>query len=305
MGTRYVIKYIASRRSPSSGELHRAIESRLNQIVGRMSPYLPDSEIAQLNHHPSASPMRISEDLSHVLRLALRVSEETCGAFDVTVGPAVEAYGFGPGEFRASAPRDNEGDLLRARIGYRFLELDPVARTVCKNRDDIRCDLSGIAKGYAVDCIAGLLDESDIHNYMVEIGGEVRAKGSSASNKPWRIAIERPITGAPAVHRVIELADRSAATSGDYRVFYLRDGRRISHTIDPRTCRPVEHNLASVTVIHTDCALADAWATALMVLGPEEGFDLAERKGLAALFLIKKENGVLADKPSSAFPASG
>ncbi len=301
MGTRYSVKYVAAGRKPSGDAVQRLIEARLNEINRRMSLYLPDSELSQLNGHGSDSPFPVSSDLFCVFQRAAQVAEESGGAFDVTVGPAVEAYGFGPGVFRVDVPSGDELDRLRARIGYQKIELDPVSRTVSKARPDVACDLSGIAKGYAVDCLSEVLDKAGIHEYMIEIGGEVRAKGSNASGSPWRIAIERPVEQGRALQRVIELADRSVATSGDYCVFYMRDGRRISHTIDPRTCRPIEHGLASVTVIHQDCMSADAWATALMVLGPHEGHALAEQKGLSALFLLRQDDNRLIEKSTGEF----
>jgi thiamine biosynthesis lipoprotein len=301
MGTRYSVKYVAAGRKPSADTVQRLIEERLNEVNRRMSLYLPDSELSQLNRHGSDAPFAVSSDLFRVLQRAAQVAEESGGAFDVTVGPSVEVYGFGRGVFRVDAPSGDELISLRERVGYWNIELDPVSRTVRKARPDVACDLSGIAKGYAVDCLAEVLDGSATHNYMIEIGGEVRAKGCNAAGEPWRIAIERPVAESRALQRVIELADRSVATSGDYRVFYVRDGRRISHTIDPRTCRPIEHGLASVTVIHQECMSADAWATSLMVLGPQEGHAFAEQKGLSALFLLRQDDNRLVQKSTGEF----
>jgi thiamine biosynthesis lipoprotein len=172
-------------------------------------------------------------------------------------------------------------------VGYRLLDIDVEQRSVSKRHPELDLDLSAIAKGYAVDRIALALLWLGHHNYLVEVGGEVRCSGTSHRGTPWRVAIERPAAGARQVFRVVELSGRALATSGDYRNFYELDGKRVSHTIDPRTGQPVEHELASVTVIGEECVTADALATALTVLGLEEGFDLAEHLGLHAFFISR------------------
>lgn len=182
-----------------------------------------------------------------------------------------------------------------------MLELDATARTVRKARPDVHCDLSGIAKGFAVDQVAILLEGHGITDYAVEIGGEVRSRGQNPEGRIWQVAIERPAADHRVVHRVIGLADRSVATSGDYRICYMREGRRISHTIDPRTGQPVGHDLASVTVVCPQCELADGWATALMVLGPRDGYRLADEKALAALFLVRRGEDAFEELITPAF----
>jgi len=306
MGTTYTIKLITDTQTFSTTEramLESQIDDCLDQVNRRMSTYLPDSELSQLNKHADTTPFRLSEDTFHVFRRAMQVSEESGGVFDITVGPIVNAYGFGPDPERADLPSEEELKALKERVGYRYLELDTDNRTVRKLRPDLYCDLSAIAKGYGVDQVAELLNEWKIRHYMVEIGGEIKVRGRNADGRPWRIGIEKPVSDDRAIERMINVFDRAVATSGDYRNFYMKDGKRISHTIDPRIGRPVSHNLASVTVLHEDCELADAWATALDVLGPEEGYNLAEKKGLAAMFIIRERDGIFVEKMTASFTA--
>ena len=190
---------------------------------------------------------------------------------------------------------------LRDRIGFEKLTLDATNKTATKTRADIYVDLSAIAKGYAVDKISERLLELGQAHYMVEVGGEIRVHGLNGDKQPWRLGIERPTDGARVVHEVLPLSNHSMATSGDYRNFIEKNGKRYSHTIDPRVGRPVHHGLASVTVITATCARADALATALNVLGPQLGFDLAQREKIAALFIIREPNGEFSNKASDEF----
>ena len=184
---------------------------------------------------------------------------------------------------------------LLERRGIRFRRLRPsqygnkLHALVRKTEPELYCDLSSVAKGYAVDRTAERLDELGLASYMVEVGGEVRTKGTNARGAPWQMAVRKPVAGKIAVWRVIPLSGKAMATSGDYQNFYEVDGRRISHIIDPRTGRPIDAALASVTVVHDSCMAADAWATALTVLGPEEGLRLAQLRGLAVVFIMRDE----------------
>jgi len=312
MGTTYSIKF--STDTNGAGPLdqlaiHQAIEDLLVNVNQKMSTYQPDSELSRFNLHPDNSPFHLSEDTFRVFELAQQISELTGGVFDITVGPVVNAYGFGPESRPEQMPTENELNQLRKRVGYQLIVLNPTTQTIRKTRADVYCDLSAIAKGFAVDQVAELLDKREIQNYMVEIGGEVRVRGHNADQQPWQIAIEKPITDVRSYYRIIglggsqqavDLGSQSMATSGDYRNFYvLDDGSHISHTIDPRTARPVTHELASVTVIHQECARADALATAFMVLGPEEGYNLAESQGIAALFLVRQEGDAISERATS------
>ncbi|MHC4444006.1 MAG: FAD:protein FMN transferase [Planctomycetota bacterium] len=305
MGTTYNVKYIESPdagQCPDNTKLRNHIQACLDDINQKMSTYIPESELSRFNAHSPNTPFAVSKETVEVFQLAQRISEMTNGAFDITVGPIVNAYGFGPQPRQAMLPTDDQLTALRKTVGFDRVTVDPQAGTLTKSGQDVYCDLSAIAKGYAVDKVAEWLNALRcIQSYMVEIGGETRVKGRNAHNKPWRIGIEKPSEKSRTIHRAIELTDRAIATSGDYRNFYTHNGKRISHTIDPRTGRPVNHNLASVSVIHQRCAEADAWATALMVLGPDEGYKLAEKYRIAAMFLVRQENQKITEKTTTAF----
>ncbi len=233
--------------------------------------------------------------------MAREISEASGGAFDITVGPLVNAWGFGPENPTPDGPSDEELIALRERVDYRKVEVNVEECTIRKARPDIYCDLGAIAKGYAVDLVAVVLEDLGFTNYMVEVGGEVRAHGVNANGVPWQIGIEKPDVARRTIQRTISLVDMGMATSGDYRNYYERDGVRLSHTIDPRIGRPIAHKLASVTVLHKGCAMADGYATAFMVLGLDEGYALAENLGMAALFIVRDESGGFIEKPTPAF----
>ena len=247
-------------------------------------------------------PFVASPEMLEIVAEAQRVARLSDGAFDITVGPLVDLWGFGPSGV-TEAPSEERLAELVAIIGYEQIAVDPVNGTLRKAIPECRIDLSAIAKGFAVDEVAAALEGEGFSTYMVEIGGEVRTRGRKASGDEWRIGIERPDAGGRAIHTAIALTDLALATSGDYRNFIVRDGVRISHTIDPRTGRPIAHDLASVSVIHSSCMTADALATALEVLGPEEGFALAQRQQIPALFLIRKREMVFEERPTDVWAA--
>jgi len=304
MGTTYTVRVPVRGDLNESGKavLEESIRSQLDLVNERMSTYDPESELSRFNRFQGTGRFELSAETLEVFRLAQEVSRVSGGAFDVTVGPLVNAWGFGPDGSPAEEPDEATLAALRARVGYQHLVLEESA--VRKTRPDLSCDLAAIAKGYAVDRVAKALEQRGVGDYMVEVGGEIRAKGSSVKGKPWRIGIERPDPSVRAVHRIVELDGLSMATSGDYRNYREKDGARVSHLIDPRSGRPIAHRLASVTVIHPRCAVADAFATALIVLGPEEGYPLAEAQNLAAVLIIRDdESGRFVEKTSPAFDA--
>jgi thiamine biosynthesis lipoprotein len=306
MGTTYSVKIVTPPWKFGSRQqqaLQADVDACLEDVNRRMSTYRPDSELSRFNQHLDGTPFKFSDETCHVMKRSIQISELTGGTFDITVGPIVNAYGFGPESRPVEPPSDEKLAELKKRVGYHLVQLDPLMHTARKMRPDVYCDLSATAKGYGVDQVAGLLDSKGIANYMVEVGGEVRVRGRNAEGQPWQIAIEKPIDRGRALHRVIGLADKAIATSGDYHNYYMANGVRISHEIDPRTGHAIRNNLASVSVLHDDCETADALATAFMVLGPDDGYSFAERKGIAALFLIRQQDGEFLEKVTPAFKA--
>lgn len=300
MGTTYHVKVVGGLSDDAMGETAKAIETTLNRVDSRMSTYKPESELSRLNAHPGNEPFEVSAETFKVLEMALEVNAQSDGAFDVTVGPLVNAWGFGPDSI-VEAPSDAGLEKLRALSGPGQIHLAPETTSVIKRSDAVYCDLSAIAKGYAVDQVAEALAGLGYAHFMVEVGGEVRTAGLNASGVPWKIAIEKPEDDERVVQDIVGLSGVSLATSGNYRNFYLADGKRVSHTISPRTGRPVDHSLASASVIHPECALADAYATTLMVLGPEAGLAFAEAHGLAVLLIIHGENGGFITRQTPSF----
>lgn len=292
MGTTYSVKVVSDRDGTPPEQLAPRVREMLRTLDTQiMSTYSEDSELTRINRAPVNAQLVLSAAMTQVLSLALDVNALTDGAFDVTVGPLVNRWGFGPEQRQQSRiPDQAEIDALRVRIGSQHLDLDASASMLIK-RADVYIDLSGIAKGYAVDRVADYLYESGYSSYFIEIGGELRIKGLKPGEQTWVPAIEKPVDTAPQVHNIFYARGESIAVagSGDYRNYFDQDGVHYSHEIDPESGRPVTHNLAAVYVIDATAARADALATAFMVLGPERAFALAQRIGLAAYFITKRE----------------
>jgi thiamine biosynthesis lipoprotein len=302
MGTTYSVKVVdAELTREGEDQIARAIEAALTRVNGLMSTWDPHSELSRFNRSASTDPFPVAPETLRVFRVAREVSDLTGGAFDVTVGPLVVAWGFGSMDRVPAEPPPAELAALRERVGYRRVEIDE-SGSLSKRHPETECDLSAIAKGYGVDEVAGALVELGQHDFLVEVGGELRAMGVRGPDRPWRVAIERPEVAARSLFGVVELRNISMATSGDYRNYFEQDGVRLSHLIDPRTGRPIAHALASVTVLHADAVYADALATGLSVLGPEAGPTLAEEKGLAAYFIVREREGNLRGVATSKFP---
>ena len=286
----------------AADELLSAVTEQLERVDALMSTYREDSELSALNRHATADAFPVSAETFAVLAEAHEVSRATSGAFDITVGPLVDAWGFGPS---ATAEPPAPGALARLKriTGWQKLTLDESTRTVRKSSPDVRCDLSAIAKGYAVDQIARAIEDLGCRDYMVDVGGEVRVAGLNADDEPWRIGIERPDAAGRVAHRILQVTNTGVATSGDYRNFRMEGGRRLSHVLDPRIGEPVETGVASATVLHSSTMRADAFATALLVLGERESVAVAEREGLAVLLLLRDGHGGIREVTSSRFPA--
>jgi thiamine biosynthesis lipoprotein len=288
MGTSYSVKLDVPSLNLDDRELVASvIRARLDEVNGLMSTYDPESELSRFNASRTTEPQPMSAATLEVFEVAERVSAASGGALDVTVGPLVEAWGFGVAGQPPEPPSDELLTELAERVGYRLLSVDTDGGTLAKANPEVEADLSAVAKGYAVDRVAEALDSLGYHRYLVEVGGELKAGDAKADGSSWRVAIETPNAAVRQIYGVVELAREGVATSGDYRNFYELDGVEYAHLIDPRTSRPARHSGASVSVIHPSTTAADAWATALSVLGPEEGFEVAERVGLAALFITR------------------
>ncbi|MCK6504269.1 FAD:protein FMN transferase [Myxococcota bacterium] len=273
---------------PADGaRAHQAVQAALDAVDARMSTYKPESELSVLNRAPGGQDLPVSPELAQVLAIALEVGRESGGTFDVTVKSLVDAWGFGPPDAPSQAPPEEQLARMRLLVGPDQLRLDPAASTVRKASDGVQVDLSAVAKGHGVDRAFEALAALGYADLMVEVGGEVRARGQNPDGQPWRVGVERP-DGDGGVLQAVALPDGAMATSGDYRNYREVDGQRISHTIDPRTGRPITHGLASVSVLQPSCAWADAWATALNVLGPVDGPALAQAQGLPALFVVRQ-----------------
>ncbi|HSS63780.1 MAG TPA: FAD:protein FMN transferase [Gammaproteobacteria bacterium] len=293
MGTGYRVS-LPQRLSTEEAESVRAgVEAALGRVDTLMSTYRPESELSRFNLAGAGEWIDLSPDTATVIGEAMRVGSVSGGGFDVTVGPLVDLWGFGPAEGKNSVPSDEAIADASARTGADALQFDPARGLLRKNRSGLGMDLCGIAKGHAVDLVAAYLETMGFDSFLIDVGGELNARGRKSDGSRWRVGIERPVAGGRQVQRVVELAGGTIATSGDYRNFFDRDGRRYSHTIDPRTGRPVQHGLASVSVLSDRAISADALSTAMMVLGPEEGAALAERLDVPALFLLRSEDGIV------------
>ncbi|MFC3151336.1 FAD:protein FMN transferase [Litoribrevibacter euphylliae] len=290
MGTTYSVVYVLNGKVEEK-VVQTRIDQAINLVNDQMSTYKADSNLSIFNQKPAGACYKFPQDTYRVLEMAVEISNVTEGAFDPTVGPLVNLWGFGPDYHESKRPSDEQiRELKSTKVGYQYLTLkeDNVA---CKEKD-IYVDLSAIAKGYAVDLVAEYLDKLGIESYLVEIGGELKAKGIKPNNEYWYIAIENPETElGRSVHKILELQNTGIATSGDYRNYFEVDGKRFSHTIDPQTGMPIKHNLASISVLNPSVAYADAMATAMNVMGPEKALLLAEKQSLAVYLLVKSDKG--------------
>jgi FAD:protein FMN transferase len=285
MGTTYTVKVAAAPANIDSHAVRVVIDDVLARIDRSMSGYRGDSEISRFNASSSTEWIDVSPDVATVVQAALEISELSHGAFDVTVAPLVNAWGFGAAQPPASVPDDASIAAIRDRVGYQKLHARAEPPALRKEASEIAVDLNGIAPGYAVDLLAERLRSMHIENFMIDIGGEVRARGHNSGGEPWRVAVERPIDTEPTAYAIVQLDNMSVTTSGEYHHYYMSDGHRYSHTIDPRTGKPVEHDLASVVVIGSTSMFIDAWATALNVLGTEAGYQLALQHQLPVMFI--------------------
>lgn len=295
MGTTFVVKW----HSEPDRTIRDAIIKALDDVNAGMSTYRDDSELSRFNAS-GTDPFPLSPEVFGVMQHAVELSRETDGAFDITVGPVVNLYGFGP-DIVIQMPSEDDLAAARENVGIRHLQLNESDSTAQKSIPELYCDLSAIAKGYGVDRLATLLESNAIEAYFIEIGGEIRCRGMNPDGAPWRVGIEKPISETREIHRVVPLSGMAMATSGTYRNYIEADDTRVSHTIDPRTARPVSHALVSVSVLHESCESADGYATALMVMGEETALKFANEHALAALLLIQEDDGEIREATSKSF----
>ncbi len=288
MGSAWTVKLAGP--LPASAEVLRAgAQARFDAVNLALSTYRADSGLSRFNAVDTGEWVDIDAELGEVLAYALSLAEESGGAYDVTVGPLVNLWGFGPDPATNQVPASAVIEAARARVGWRGVEVD-LANHRARKHPGMRVDLSSLGKGRGVDRVAEYLDGQGVANYLIDLSGKLRARGRNAHGAPWRVAVERPAadvsTGVPAIESsVVALRDESVATAGDYRRFFESGGRHYSHIIDPRTGYPVDHATVSATAMASGCMQADALATVIMVMPPAEAMALAERLRLRVLLI--------------------
>lgn len=290
MGTRYSAVFFGP-AGLDIAPIHRALQGAVDAVDNQMSTWKPDSSLSEFNWAPPGVWVDIPDGLATVISVAIAISRESGGAFDIGVGESVNAWGFGPAGVVPDSDRIRAIASMSRRPAAEILDLDLAGRRLLKH-EPLTLDLSGIAKGFGADELAAQLERHGIGAYLVSIDGEMRARGLKPGGEPWLIAIERPDPGTRDAESLIALTDMSIATSGDYRHLIEFEGQSLAHTIDPRTGRPVANSVASVTVLAAEGVRADAWATALMVLGEVDGPRCARERGIDALFFIRDAHGL-------------
>ncbi|GAB3682502.1 FAD:protein FMN transferase [Salinisphaera aquimarina] len=299
-GTTYKITVMEPGRVDADA-VRAAARRVIDDIDRQMSTWRDDSEVSKFNAAKADTWIPVSPALAQVTQRALAIGRDTGGAFDVTLGPILRIWGFGA---EADAPQHlptrAELDAAREKTGIGLIEVRSDPPALRKKSADATLDLAGLAQGFTVDRIAAALEKLGLSHFLVELGGELYAHGSKSDQRPWRIGVEKPESGVRAIERVVGLKNAGMTTSGDYRDYIELDGHRFSHTIDPRTGRPVAHDLRAVTVIAADALTADAMATALLVMGPQVGMRYADKHEIAALFVSGHE-GAYTEEGSNAF----
>lgn len=285
MGTSYSVKLADLDGGHDAESLADEIAGILETVNQRMSTYLADSELSRFNAADAAVWTPVSDDTLTVIEQSRRLHEITGGAFDPTVGPIVDLWGFGPGGGREEVPSTQRIAAVAETVGLAKVDIRSDERALRKDSAGVRLDLSGVAKGFAVDLIAEHLNDKGISSYLVEVGGELRASGTGPAGRSWRVGIEEPSLASNDIQHIVDLGREAMATSGNYRIFFEQNGRRYAHIIDPVAGRPVDHDLASVTVVASTTLEADALSTAMLVLGLDKGMALADEQDIAAYFI--------------------
>ncbi len=294
MGTTWSVQLVAS-ADRQLDSLQAGVQQQLDEVVQQMSTWEPVSHLGRYNRAPAGTWHDVPREFLFVLRQALDVAQASDGAYDPSAGPLVNLWGFGPEQKQLHRPDAAQLAAVRNCVGWQRVLIDPISQRVLQP-GGAYLDFSAIAKGFGVDQVSRYLQQQGIDNHLVEVGGELRGMGFKPDCLPWWVALEQPPTRdgssiAVLSEVVIALHGVSVATSGDYRRYFEVDAKRYSHTIDPRSGEPIQHGLASVTVIHPDCIAADALSTALNVLGVEQGMTFAEQRGLPARFVVRSSDG--------------
>ena len=290
MGTRWSITFDADNATDSQA-LRQDLAAAVGQVDEQMSPWKPDSDLMRFNRTPIDEWVDMPTEILEVLDCALEIQHQSAGAFNPCAGALVDAWGFGAVRDAPDPQAIHAANESTPTLAHGCLEIDkPSGRA--RKRADLKLDLCGIAKGYAVDRMAQVLQLHGVLHALAALDGELRAVGAQISGEPWAVALEHPEPGHRTVHGVIELEDLAVATSGDYRRYMEVGGVRLAHTMDARHRAPVRNAMASVTVLARTCMQADAWATALLVAGPEDGLAIAQRMGMDVMFLIRRARGL-------------
>jgi FAD:protein FMN transferase len=306
MGSAWTVK-IAGALPSEEAALRDGIQSRFDAVNLALSTWRADSALSRFNARDDGEWMDIDRELAAVMRYALGLAAASSGAYDITVGPLVNLWGFGPDPATNRVPEAAAIRAARERVGWRKVEVD-ATRDRARKAPGVRVDLSSLGKGRGVDRVAEYLDATGVSNYLLDLSGKLRARGLTPRGAPWRVAVERPgpdqkSSGGEIAHAVVELRDRSVATAGDYRRFFESGGRHYSHIIDPGTGMPVSHTTVSATATAADCMQADALATVFMVMPPAAALELANARGVPALLISRGAGDSLEVRPSSAWQA--
>lgn len=295
MGSTYSIKYVRTPKAPAPAALQRETETILAELDQQLSNYRSDSVIQAFNALPAGSCLKVPALMLRLVQAGEQLSVESQGALDLTVQPLLELWGFGP-KHDQRIPSETEIAEARQRVGHEHLHIR--GEELCKDVA-LKLDFNSIAAGYAVDAVSARLESLGVTRYLVEITGELKARGVKPDGSAWRIAIEAPKDDEREAMEVIRLDGYSISTSGDYRNYFEKDGRRYSHTLDPQLGAPIQHRLAAVTVADPSAMRADGLSTVLMVMGPEKGLAFAHQHKIAALFVSRTEKGFVSESTES------
>lgn len=286
MGSTYTIKYVANSGTPAADAAGVAVQAVLDEVDRQMSTYRLDSDLSKFNQLPAGSCALMPDPVVELVSYANELSALSDGQFDITIQPLLNVWGFGPNSRGKRIPTAEEIQAAKQQMGYQYLSIN--GNELCKSRD-LKLDLNSIAAGYTVDRLAQRFEALGIHSYLIEVTGELIAKGKKPDGSPWRIAIEQPVdTGERVAQRILAIDGWGVNTSGDYRNYFEEDGVRFSHTLNPKLGAPISHNVAAVTVIDRSAMVADAVGTVLLVLGLDEGMEYAKQHQVAALFVVRE-----------------